>query len=247
MDQHLLLLSLAAFIVGMSKGGLASAGALAVPLLALSMDPLIAAALLLPIYIVSDLVGVWLYRREYSAPNLKILIPAGAIGILLGTLLAPLMPVAVFTLATGLIGLAYCLRAWVGKGRTAPPRSPRPLPGFFWGMLTGLTSFVSHSGSPPFQSYVMPQRLPKLVFAGTNTITFAVINLLKLPAYGALGLMDRLDPTLTGALCVAAIIGTFAGKRLAMALPDHVYLRLIEILLLILSLRLLWQGAAELI
>ena len=69
----LALLVLAAFVVGLSKGGLPAVAMLSVPLLSLIMSPLVAAILLLPIYILSDAVSVWLYRREFSAPNIKLL------------------------------------------------------------------------------------------------------------------------------------------------------------------------------
>ncbi len=68
-----------------------------------------------------------------------------------------------------------------------PPR-PADVPrGLFWGSITGFTSFVSHAGAPPYQMYVLPQRLEKMVYAGTSTIVFAIINLLKLPPYWFLG------------------------------------------------------------
>jgi len=53
------------------------------------------------------------------------------------------------------------------------------LPGLFWGTLSGFTSFISHAGAPPYQVYVLPQQLPKTVFAGTATLVFAAINLAK--------------------------------------------------------------------
>ncbi|SLN59091.1 Sulfite exporter TauE/SafE [Aquimixticola soesokkakensis] len=250
MSEVILLLAIAAFIVGMSKGGLASAGTLAVPLVALAMDPLTAAALLLPVYLVSDAVGVWLYRREYSLPNLKLLIPAGFVGVIIATLLEPVLPVALFTLATGLIGLSYLFRDWVLPRLRRSETPPAPMgraAGMFWGTVTGITSFISHSGAPPFQTYVLPQRLPKMVFAGTTTICFAAINLAKVPAYWGLGLMNGLNWPLIGALSIAAIAGTFAGRWLSKILPDHIYLAAIKVFLLLLSIELTWKGLSGLL
>ena len=241
-----LLVLFAAFIVGMSKGGLASVGALAVPLLALRMDPLAAAAMLLPVFIVSDMVGVWLFRRNFDPRNLAILIPASLLGVLVATLLAPVLPAEAFLIATGLIGLAYCARAWLARGRNLPPR-PADLPrGIFWGIMTGVTSFISHSGSPPFQIYVLPQKLPKLVFAGTTTITFTVVNLSKVPAYWAVGLFAHIDLAVLLTLMAVAVAGTFVGNRLTKVLPERVYVAVIEVALLLLSIRLVWEGAAAL-
>jgi uncharacterized membrane protein YfcA len=74
------LAALAAFLVGSSKGGLPAVGMLAVPVLSLRMSPVLAAGLLLPIFVVSDVAGLWLYRRSYSAANVRILVPAGMAG-----------------------------------------------------------------------------------------------------------------------------------------------------------------------
>ncbi|MCP1200438.1 sulfite exporter TauE/SafE family protein [Notoacmeibacter sp. MSK16QG-6] len=244
---ELLVLLLAALIVGLAKGGIAAAGTLAVPLVAFFMDPLSAAALLLPIFIISDVVGVWLYRREWDAWNLKVLIPAGFVGVLTGTLIEPHVPEAIFTLATGLIGLGYCGWAWLeSRSDSRKVSQPSLFWGGFWGVLVGLASFVSHSAAPPYQAYVLPQNLPKMVFAGTTTIVFAAINLAKLPAYLSLGLMKADDMGLVALLCVAAIIGTFGGRLLSQWLSERTYLRVIQIILFVLSMQLTWSGAAAL-
>ncbi|MGR3321177.1 MAG: sulfite exporter TauE/SafE family protein [Pseudooceanicola sp.] len=247
MESPDILLLTAAFMVGMAKGGLATFGALAVPLVALRMDALPAAALLLPVFIISDVVGVWLFRRDFDRRNLAILIPASLAGVAVAAALAPYLPADVFLVATGVIGLSYCLRAWTPSGRNRPAR-PADLPrGIFWGVLTGITSFISHSGSPPFQSYVLPQRLPKLAFAGTSTITFAVINLSKLPAYWSIGLFEAVDWGGSAVLVGIAVIGTWVGHRLTRIIPERVYTLVIQAGLFVLSLRLVWSGVAALI
>lgn len=243
--DHLWLFLLAALIVGASKGGLASAAALAVPALSIWMDPLMAAGTLLPIYIVSDAVGVWLYRREYSRPNIGVLIPAGLAGVILATVLAPYVSTALATLLTGLIGVAYCLQAAVKKLR----RTTRPHPfdarrGVVWGVLTGMTSFVSHSGAPPFQAFVLPQRLAKMEYAGTNTIVFAAINLFKLPAYASVGLLSGVEWRSFLAMAVVAAVGAVIGRRLTKWLPDDIYMAMIQTILFVLSAYLVAKSAA---
>ena len=75
-DLYLIVASLGALLIGMSKGGLPMVGMMSVPLLSMVMSPVKAAVLLLPLFVISVFVGVWLYRHQYSATNLKILIPA---------------------------------------------------------------------------------------------------------------------------------------------------------------------------
>ena len=152
MPEHLIWLLFAALIVGMSKGGLSSAGSLAVPILALFMNPVVAAALLLPVFMITDWFAVWLYRRDYSGRNIAILVPSILGGIAIATVIVPFTSEALLLAMTGGVGFWYCLRSWFGKGRNAPAR-PADIPrGVFWGIVTGITTFITHSGAPPSQA-----------------------------------------------------------------------------------------------
>ena len=147
----------ATLFVGSSKGGLPLIGMLAVPIMALKISPVVAAGLLLPIYIISDIYGLWIYRKSYDARNIAILVPAAAIGIAVGWAAASITNEDVVTLLVGVIGLSYCVDALLKARRNLPPRSADVLRGLFWGSLTGFTSFVSHAGAPPYQMYVSPR------------------------------------------------------------------------------------------
>src|SRR5688572_30209710 len=116
MDQSEILFvvcaSLAAIFIGLSKGGVPMIGMLGVPVLALVISPIRAAALLLPIYVVTDMFGLWAYRREFSGRNLAILVPAAIAGIGFGWATATMVSDTFVTLLVGLIGLAYCFDLW---------------------------------------------------------------------------------------------------------------------------------------
>jgi uncharacterized membrane protein YfcA len=237
----LVLVALAAFLVGLSKGGLPAVATLGVPVLALVMSPVAAAALLLPIYIVTDWVGLWLYRRTYSARNLRILIPAGLLGVLIGWAVASRVSDAFVGLLVGVVGIAFCLNAWIRHRSTSEAR-PADLPrGIFWGTLAGFTSFVSHSGAPPFQMYVLPQKLEKLAFAGTATILFAIINVAKLIPYWELDSFSSVDPKLPLTALPVGILGTFVGAKLTRVMPDKLFFTFVQWALFLVSLKLVWD------
>ncbi len=229
----------AAFLVGMSKGGLPSVGTLAVPLMALIISPVTAAALLLPIYVISDMVGLYLYRHHFSARNLAILTPAAIVGVGIGWLFSSHLSSTFIGMLVGLVGLLFCFNAWIGaRYRKAARKADIPR-GIFWGILTGLTSFVSHSGAPPFQIYVLPQHLQKLVFAGTSTILFAIVNAVKLMPYWQLGQFSSLDFSMGLWLIPTAIIGTFVGAKLTKIIPDGPFFLLVQLTLFGLSIKLI--------
>ena len=231
----------AAFFVGASKGGLPMVGVLGVPLLALVMPPVAAAALLLPVYIVSDMVGLWAYRKQYSGRNLAILVPAMIGGVGLGWATARITEEWMVTLLVGLVGLYYCATVVLRKA-DAPPR-PADVPrGVFWGAIAGFTSFVSHTGGPPYQTYVLPQRLPKMVFAGTSTIVFAIINLVKVIPYWALGQFNVSNLEMAAMLSPVAVAGALLGYKLTSIIPEKLFYRLVEVALFLISLKLVYEA-----
>jgi uncharacterized membrane protein YfcA len=240
-----ILAAIAAFVVGMSKGGLTSAGMLAVPILSLNaeMSPVMAAGLTLPIYIVSDWFGLWAFRKEFSLINVKIVVAGATIGILAGWLMARSVPPDWVRLVIGLIGLAFCLDRFFKRGTTPTPQGPSWPRGMFWGIIAGFTSFVSHSGGPPFQIYMIPQQLPKMSYAGTATIAFAAINMLKLPPYLALGQISLGEIRIIAMMAVVAVAGVFAGLRLTRVLPERIFYPLVTVLLFIVSAKLAFDGA----
>lgn len=233
----------AAMLVGLSKGGLPLAGMLGVPILALVVSPVEAAGLLLPIFVVSDVFGLWAYRREFSGRNLMILVPSSIVGIGLGWATAAWISEAAVTLMVGLIGLIFCVDRLRMRGRDPAPR-PADVPrGTFWGLITGFTSFVSHSGAPPFQFYVLPQHLPKMIYAGTATILFAIVNAVKLVPYWALGQLSLANLTKVLALFPPAIAATLIGVQLTRWIPEVIFFRLILATLAVVSVRLVYDGA----
>src|SRR5688572_6922299 len=235
---------IAAILVGASKGGLPMVGMLGVPVLALATSPVHAAGLLLPIYVVTDVFGLWTYRHEFDRRNLMILIPATTLGIAIGWATASIVPERLVTLIVGLIGLAFSLNFWL-RGRHAAAPHTADLPrGLFWGTVSGFTSFVSHAGAPPYQMYVLPQRLDKMIHAGTTTILFAVVNAVKLVPYWALGQLSLANLKTVAALFPFAIAATFAGVRLTRIIPPDLFYRLVIGALFLISLKLIFDAAA---
>lgn len=234
-------LVVAAIIIGVAKGGLSSAAALAVPFLALVMNPVHAAALVLPVLIVTDAAALWLYRKDYSPRNVAILLPAMFLGIAIATIIVPFTPEPLLLAFTGLVGLWTVGRRWFGA-RDEGVKKAKVVPGLVWGTIAGITTFITHSGAPPTQAYLIPQNLPRLIFAGTMAITFALANFAKIPTYYSLGLFEGLDWKLISVLAAVGIASTFLGRWLVQNMSDPVFMQVIEVLLLILSILLLTKA-----
>jgi uncharacterized protein len=212
-DMEFYLAAVAAVILfGLSKGGFSGLSTLGMPLMSLVASPVKAAAIVLPILIVQDWVSVWAFRRDFSSRNLIILIPSALVGVGLGWLMAARVSDDAVRLAIGVISIGFVLYMLIRDrlGR-APVERPGVPSGVLWGSLAGFTSFISHSGAPPFQVYVMPQYLKPRVFAGTATMFFAAVNLIKVPPYFFLGQFSRDNLIVSAGLIPVAVLSTFAG------------------------------------
>jgi uncharacterized membrane protein YfcA len=233
-------------LLGLAKGGFAGIGMVATPMMALIVPPLQAAAIFLPILIVQDVISVWAYRRDWDGWNLKVMMPGAVLGIGAAWLLATYLSDSMVRLAVGLIGIAFVLNAWFGH-MPVEARKPSALSGVFWGAASGFTSTLVQAGSPPFQVHMLPQRLPKLVFVGTNAIFFAVINLLKIVPYFALDQFSRQTLKVSLVMLPLAIATNFLGLWLVRVTPVVLFYRIAYILVFVISLGLTWGAGRALL
>ena len=235
--------AVATFVVGVSKGGVPGVGILAVPILAQVISPVVAAGLLLPLYVITDFYGLWLYRKDFDLWNIKIMVAAATIGIGIGWATAHYNSDDLVKLVVGLIGIWYSIDLYIKSKKKEIEAKPADVPrGLFWGIIAGFTSFVAHAGGIPFQMYVLPQRLSKMKYAGTSTIAFAIINALKLPPYWFLGQINLISLEKCLYLAPIALFGAWAGFKLTKILPEGPFFKAVEIALLLVSLKLIYDA-----
>lgn len=239
----------AVLLMGLAKGGfLSSLGSVSVPIMSLAISPVEAAAIMLPILIVMDLIGVWAYWREFDPVNLRILLPAAVLGVVLGWATAAFVTDAHVRMIVGVIGLTFSLNYWFAwRSRAREPKRPNVIKGSLWGMISGFTSFVSHAGTPPFQVYMLPQRLPNTVFVATGVMFFTTVNLIKVIPYAALGQFSLANISTTAVLLPLAPIATLVGIWLTRRIPEEPFYRIAYAGLLVISVKLIWDSAAVLL
>jgi uncharacterized membrane protein YfcA len=242
-----LLALMAVILLGLSKGGFFGLGLMGLPLMSLYVPPLQAAAILLPTLMAQDVLTVWTYRRDWSAWNLKILIPSMAAGMFVAWLFAAAMTPAPIRLAVGLIAAAFVVRHWLGARFERVTPRPNVATGIVFGAIGGFTTMLANAGGPAWQMHRVPQKLDKLTYVGTFTMLFASSNILKIPAYGSLGQFSW-DNLLIGAVLLpVAVLANYAGIRLVRHTPTEMFYRIIFILMFAIALTLIYQGGADIL
>ena len=231
-------------VVALSKSGfLGSLGMVGVPLLSLVMPAREAAGLLLPLMCVMDIVGLLAFRREFDARNVKIMLAGGLAGTLVGWVLWSVITDAEVLLIVGIITMLFIIDAVVPWRKKLAEGTPPSTPwGVFWGGVAGLTSFISHTGGPPAQIYLLPQRLPPNIYSGTTVVFFAAINFSKLIPYYFLGQLSVSNLEIGLVLAPAAILFMLAGVWLVRRVSAKLFYNVAYVLIFLVALKLIYDG-----
>ena len=237
-------------MTGVSKGGFASGlGSITVPLMSLLIDPRQAAAIMLPILCIMDLLALWQFRKIWDTEALKSMIPGALLGIGIGTATFHLMNVDMMRLMVGVMALYFVLNFWYGKARkldmVAKPHNA--VKGGFFGMLSGFTSFVAHAGGPPVALYLLPLKLNKTLLVGTSVVFFTVVNYAKLIPYAWLGQLTLGNLTTSLILLPLAPLGIWLGAWLHHHASDRMFYIFFYGVLFLVGVRLTVEGLTALL
>ncbi len=231
-------------LVGLSKGGLGGATALiSVPLMALVLPPVQAAAVMLPILVVMDIFALWSWRKYKDKTTLRRMLPGGIAGIGIGWLTAAFVTAESIKFLVGLMSLAFACRWFFEQRRGGTKlRGQSIVRGNFWGAGAGFTSFVAHAGGPPYQIYALPLGHEPKIYTGTSTIFFAVINALKIIPYFALGQFDTANLAASAILLPIAPVAILAGTMIVKRMNRQVFYPFMYVMVLLVGLKLTFDG-----
>lgn len=246
-DPYFYLVSIPGVLLyGVAKGGFGgSIAVLAVPLMSLVMSPTQAAAILLPILVVMDVLVVKTYWGVFDRQALKFLLPGALVGIGVGYFSAEQMSDDYMRVLIGVLSLWFGVQTlW----RYSPNASTEHRPGRAgaFGALAGFTSFSIHAGGPPLTMYLMPKGLSPLLFAGTAGLFFAVVNFVKLVPYYALGQFTADNLLYALVLAPLAPLGVKTGHFLVQRSDPKLYYGVISFFLVVIGGKLLYEGVSAL-
>ncbi|TMH08208.1 MAG: sulfite exporter TauE/SafE family protein [Betaproteobacteria bacterium] len=229
-------------MMGLAKSGFLSGfGSLAVPLMALTIPVPQAAAIMLPLLFVMDLAGLQQLWRERDRELIRLLLPAGLIGTVVGTVLFGVLSAKTVAAVVGGLTLLFLAQRLLFPPKVNAPPPPKPL-GFMLAIASGFTSFVAHAGSPPISAYVLPLRLPPITFTATMAVFFATVNLSKWIPYAWLGLIDVRNMATALVLLPLAPLGVWLGVWLTRRIEARWFYVLAYSGMFLTGAKLLWDG-----
>ena len=232
----------AVLLLGVSKSGFgAGFGSLAVPMMALAVTVPQAAAILMPVLLVMDLLGMAAFRKDVDRALLRFMLPYALLGVVLGALLFRLLDARWVAAIVGGFTLLFLAQQMLLKTDPNGPPPPRWLGGVLL-IVSGFTSFIAHAGGPPVNAYVMRLKLSPVLFTGTMAYLFFFINMAKWAPYAWLGLLDMRNFGTSLVLLPLAPVGVWVGVRMARTINPVLFYRLIRIGMFLTGCKLLWDG-----
>ena len=197
----------------------------------------------IPILTVAQLIGngsrVWFNRRELDLHVVGWFavgaVPFAFVGGLLFAA-APLSPL------TRLLGAFLLLTVAWRHLRPGPPRRP-PLRSFtLIGAIFSFLSALLGSVGPLMAPFFLAYGLVKGAYIGTEALSTVVMHVTKLVAYGQASVLTPRSLAIGVALGPLMILGSALGKRIVDRLPEHVFVWIIEGVLVVAGIAFLAGG-----
>jgi uncharacterized protein len=224
------LLALGAFMMGLSKTGIAGLGILTVALFANILPALKSTGVLLPLLILADLFAVALFRKHADWRHIWRLFPWVLAGLPLGFLVMGRAGAGLISRLIGAILLAMAaLHLW---RRDAMARDPEGLaarlPHAAWfagctGILAGFTTMVANAAGPVMVLYLLAMGLSKRTYLGTMAWFFLLVNVSKVPLSWQLNLVNANSLALDGPLVLPLLSGVALGPLIVRYLSQRVF------------------------
>lgn len=233
--------SLIAFVKGAFGGGF---GLVGIPLLSLTMDPITAGAVIAPLFIPMDLVALRYFPpRTWSWPEIRVLVPALVVGIGLGTLALTVLDSRLVAIVVAVVALGFAAQ-WYAGGQQVVKQPRNNWLAALAGTASGVTTMVVHSGAPPLAVYLLRLGLAKEMYVGTTTIYFTCGNIIKVWPWLIIGRPTAAMWTIIAICIPIAFAGVWVGWQLHRHLDQRRLYQACYALLVVASLKLLWDGVA---
>jgi uncharacterized membrane protein YfcA len=236
--QFVAVVVLVCILIGLSKGGLGGPmpPMLTTTLLSQFMPVSHAVSLALPLLMIGDAFALWAYWRKWDMSYIRVMLPAAAVGVVIGLFLLAHLDNATLRPLLGTFTLFFVIYKIASDQIKTIEYHPRQWHSVVVGSATGLSSAVANAGAPPWTIYMLLRRVPPRTFVGTTTLMFASINLMKLPGTIVAGLLDfHLLASIIW--CVPLVpAGVWIGRRFVHRVDPVFFERLMLVLLFTVSL-----------
>ena len=232
----------AIILYGIAKSGLGgSISLISIPLMTMVMPLNQALAIILPILIFSDFIAVYRFRKNFDLNTLKLIIPFAGIGIFIGSFTFSYFTEDLLKIIIGMMGFLFAGHYFLFKKNKEFRTKKNFIKGMICSVIAGFTSFCIHAGGTPTSIYLLPLRMKKKNYVGTRVMFFTFVNLIKLPFYLHLSMVNIKTFTHSVILLPLTIIGIFIGYKILKIINEKLFYNFLYILIMLSSTKLIFE------
>ena len=238
-----ILIFFAAFIIGLTKGGIKGVDMLSVTIMAIVFGSKSSTGIVLPLLCFADIAAVAYYKRHVQWKYFWKITPWMALGVLMGVYFGKEMNEAVFKKVMAIIILITIGILLFMEYRKSKEIPEHPLFAASTGLAAGFTTMIGNLAGAFSNLYFLAMRISKNDFIGTGAWIFLFMNLFKLPFQvfywkNINASSIKLDVLLIPALAIGFILGVHLVKKI----EDAHYRKVVIVLTLIGSVIMLMQN-----
>lgn len=210
-------------------------GAVLLGILAVLMPP----AALIPVHGVVQLGSnagrTWIMRQHIHWEVVGVFLIGTLVGVAIGGVVAVDLPPSAVQIGVGLFIL------WSISSK--PPAFFRKSAWLAGGVSSFLTMFFGATG-PFVAAYVKTLGFERMDHVGTHAACMTVQHSLKVVVFGLLGFAFGPYLILIGGMIAAGFAGTVLGRGVLSKIDEAFFKRVLNMILILISLRLIWAGAS---
>lgn len=223
----MILLGFIALFTGFVKAGLPALGGLVSVSLVLLFPAKDALGLAVLYLLAGDIIASFMHWRKANLPVLRQLLPAIFTGIAIGILTLTqvsnhLLSAIIGGLIVFMVGMEP-FRPRITDWATRNARFVRTGSG----VMAGFTTTVGNAAGPILSLYFLLLKIDKYGFVGTAALFFLIVNVTKLPLYGAIGIFKTYYLWSYLATVPFVFVGAIFGKRFIEWIPQKYFNRVI--------------------
>lgn len=211
------MLILVCISIGISKTALSSLSILSVTMIVMTFPAKTAVGLILPLLIIGDLIALLYYRQHVIWRYLIKLVPWVFAGIIIGYFILGYITDEHLKPLIGWIILLLIILNLIRdiSGQKFIELLPESkVFTIFMGILSGFTTMVGNAAGPIMAIYLLMIGLGKKDLVGTAAIFFFVVNILKVPFYIHLNMINWESLLINLIVFPAIFIGAFIGIKI---------------------------------
>lgn len=219
-----------ALFTGFVKAGLPVLGGLTSVMTAFIFPPKEAVAITLLYLLAGDIIAVALHWRHAQWQLLKKMLPAIIVGIIFGALTLQQVSNTWLGLLIGSVVIVFvAMEPLREKMTTLATLHEKPVR-IVSGTLAGYTTTVASLAGPIMTLYFLLLKIDKHAFVATAALFFLIVNLIKAPIYGALGMFESYYLISYLVTLPVLAFGAFFGNRFLHWIPQKAFNLIIIIL-----------------